>query len=109
MLCSDSSLSVLSVQGIGDSGQGFVNAILFVVLAKKVRNTLLSFILCRKRQDEDESSPLLYGTVQQQTDEVYRRDNTPHFFSSSHSSSNSDGFTAYSESYRSSNVSRLTM
>ena len=35
------------MQGIGDSGQGFANGLLFVVFAGEVRKKLFS---CRKRQ-----------------------------------------------------------
>ncbi|XP_011404342.1 PREDICTED: probable G-protein coupled receptor 157 [Amphimedon queenslandica] len=45
------------LSGIGDSGQGFVNAILFVVLTKKVRAKL--FPCCKRlRKEEDETSSI---------------------------------------------------
>ena len=35
------------VQGIGDSGQGMVNAVLFVLLTKQVRDAFLQLCGCR--------------------------------------------------------------
>lgn len=41
---------VVLLQGIGDSGQGFANAILFVVLTRKVRQHFLRCIRCQKEE-----------------------------------------------------------
>ena len=38
---------VCCVQGVGDSGQGFVNVVLFVLLTKPVRDAFLQLICCR--------------------------------------------------------------
>ena len=91
------------LQGIGDSGQGFVNAILFVALAKKVRVTLLSFVCCRKRVYNDETSQLIFDISQEQ-ENLNPRENTPHIFTSSQASNNSDfeHTATYTDSYRSS-------
>ena len=40
-------------QGIGDSGQGFVNAVLFVLLTKQVRDSFLKPFCRRSRSDEE--------------------------------------------------------
>ena len=76
------------LQGIGDSGQGFVNAILFVVLAKKVRSTLFAFVSCRKVSHMDDGSQLILDGSAGENEKLYcPRENTPHFFTSSHGSS----------------------
>ena len=48
MRCENISESISSLQGIGDSGQGFANGLLFVIFAGEVRKKLFS---CRKRQE----------------------------------------------------------
>ena len=45
-------LFFISFQGIGDSGQGFTNAILFIFFTKSVRNSLMG-LLCCKRSSSD--------------------------------------------------------
>ena len=42
-------MTVLNLQGIGDSGQGLANAILFVLFSRKVRNKLWRCLLCRRQ------------------------------------------------------------
>ena len=37
------------LQGIGDSSQGFANAILFVIFTKNIRDSFIKCISCRKR------------------------------------------------------------
>lgn len=39
---------LLLFQGIGDSGQGFTNAILFILFTKSVRNSFLRLVCCKK-------------------------------------------------------------
>lgn len=50
-------LSSHSLQGIGDSGQGAANAILFVLFTKKVRD---QFLCCCRRNKKD-------GNIQERT------------------------------------------
>jgi len=56
-------LHLLFLQGFGDSGQGFVNAILFVVFTKNVRDSFIRCICCKKAEevypeDWDEGNPI---------------------------------------------------
>ena len=43
-------------QGIGDSGQGFTNAILFIFFTKNVRRSFVRFLCCKCRQPEEEAT-----------------------------------------------------
>lgn len=74
------------LQGIGDSGQGFVNAILFIAFTKQARNSLKRLLCCKcfrnhinsledttseegsptfsKSSQSGEGSPLLYGSTE---------------------------------------------
>ena len=62
--------SSLSLQGIGDSGQGFANAILFVLFTPKVRRYFLRKIFfCRSSKNRSSinnrgKSKVFYGAVQ---------------------------------------------
>ena len=64
------SLPLLSLQGIGDSGQGFANAILFVLFTPKVRRYFLRKIFfCRSSKNRSSinnrgKSKVFYGAVQ---------------------------------------------
>ena len=42
------------MQGIGDSSQGFANAILFIIFTKNIRESFIEWIRCRKRQDSED-------------------------------------------------------
>ena len=60
----------LSLQGIGDSGQGFANAILFVLFTPKVRRYFLRLVLCRHLWHRSEhpvniqgKAKIYYGSV----------------------------------------------
>ena len=44
------------MQGIGDSGQGFANAILFVIFSKNVRQSFLQCVTCKRESDVQSSS-----------------------------------------------------
>jgi len=44
------------MQGIGDSGQGFTNAILFILFTKNVRKAFLNFICCKCRAAREEET-----------------------------------------------------
>ena len=44
---------MLFMQGIGDSSQGFANAILFVIFTKNIRDSFLKCICCGKRDNLD--------------------------------------------------------
>ena len=43
------------MQGIGDSSQGFANAILFVIFSKNVRESFKKCVLCKKANVSVES------------------------------------------------------
>ena len=40
----------INLQGIGDSSQGFANAIIFVIFTKNIRESFIRYFCCRKRQ-----------------------------------------------------------
>ena len=40
------------IQGVGDSGQGVVNAFLFVLLTKQVRDSFLQLFCCRRQKQQ---------------------------------------------------------
>ena len=42
-------INMLYVQGIGDSGQGLANAILFALFSQSVRNKLWRCLICRRQ------------------------------------------------------------
>ena len=50
-----SSISTTFVQGIGDSGQGFTNAILFIVFTRSARESFMHFIRCKCCRRSSES------------------------------------------------------
>ena len=51
-------LSVSVLQGIGDSGQGFANAVLFILFTRSVRTSFMSCIVCcRKQKDNSDDNP----------------------------------------------------
>lgn len=45
--------TLIYLSGIGDSGQGFANAILFVVFTKNVRKSFYKWICCKRGESED--------------------------------------------------------
>ena len=65
------SLPLLSLQGIGDSGQGFANAILFVLFTPKVRRYFLRLLFChclwskasREHVNIQNTAKIYYGTA----------------------------------------------
>ena len=68
-------------QGIGDSGQGFTNAILFVLFTPKVRCYFLRLLFCHclwhKSQDQvniQGNTKIYYGTAPSNSD--YRTDDS---------------------------------
>lgn len=42
------------MQGIGDSSQGFANAILFIIFTKNIRESFIDWIHCKKGQDNED-------------------------------------------------------
>ena len=69
------SLSLSLLQGIGDSGQGFANAILFVLFTPKVRRYFLRLLLChclwkksRNQINIQNTAKIYYGTVPSNSD-----------------------------------------
>ena len=40
------------MQGMGDSGQGFANAIIFVIFTKNIRDSFFKCICCGKRDEK---------------------------------------------------------
>ena len=81
-----------SLQGIGDSGQGFANAILFVLFTPKVRRYFLRKLFCCRSSKNRSSinnrgkSKVFYGAVQSRDSDYSKTelsddDRTPDAFS----------------------------
>ena len=51
-------MSFVFIQGIGDSGQGFANAILFIAFTKKIRNSFTRCVKCKKTISDERETPL---------------------------------------------------
>ena len=44
------------LQGIGDSSQGFANAIIFVIFTKNIRDSFIDCLTCWKRKKDDSTT-----------------------------------------------------
>ena len=72
-------------QGIGDSGQGFANAILFCLLTPKVRRYFLRHLCClRKKKTVEEEEDALSNSTARSTP-LYGSINIPDSYSSDNS------------------------
>ena len=57
-------------QGIGDSSQGFANAIIFVIFTKNIRDSFIKCIRCRRRRSNVENAET-DGQIQAYSDQSY--------------------------------------
>ena len=57
-------------QGIGDSSQGFANAIIFVIFTKNIRDSFIECIRCRRRRSKIENAEI-DGRIQAYSDQSY--------------------------------------
>ena len=55
----------LFMQDIGDSGQGFANAILFIAFTKTVRNSFIRCVQCKKDVSDEDQTPLSVPFLQE--------------------------------------------
>ena len=52
------------LQGIGDSSQGFANAIIFVIFTKNIRDSFIKCVCCGKRALENNTDTNREGQIQ---------------------------------------------
>ena len=60
---------MMLLQGIGDSSQGFANAILFVIFTKTIRDSFLKCICCGKRDNNGNHDANYKGVIQEHSGE----------------------------------------
>ena len=58
------------MQGIGDSGQGITNAILFVFLSKSTRKVFMDIICCKRCRKEGQGATVSTSILKERSNET---------------------------------------